>query len=493
MGNDGVVAKLVARLGFEVDKKSQGNVENGLKRIKQQLSGIAALAGVAFATKALVNFTNKTAIAGDVIAKTASQFAMSGEEFQKFSFAAERTGVNVNAVGAFFRQLTRRAGEAANGNKTYRETFKKLGIESVKSGNKLKTTSQLFLEVADGIKNTQDQGERLRLLQAVGDEMGPAMVNLLQGGSEAIHAFGEELDGLGVVSEASLKEFEDYRDAVADLKRVFFFISTQIAVQVTPILRNLIEVFKAVKKAIPDEAFAAFGRVLVVLLGIATTFALYMAATLIPTLVAMVVPFLPLILAVAALALVIEDLWVLFHGGESVIGNFIDSTFGEGSATDAVELLKGAIDLLVIAFNFAKPAIKAVGLYILDFFLGPIRGAITAVKLLGKGFKAIGGGINKVGGIMFDTSGTSEPLFGKQNLGNVGAAVREAGGSTQGNLHSRQSSGGTSSQSAQVAINVETSSNASPQQIQQAVSNGAQQGINKGFLSLRDSQLVSAE
>lgn len=489
MGNSSVLDRLVVAVGFDLEKGTQSKLQRNLNQIKNTLQGVAAASATVFGVRRLIDFTNQVAVTGDQIAKTASQFAMSGEEFQKFSFAAERTGVQVAQVGAFFRQITRRAGEADKGNKTFAKTFRDLGITSLREGGKLKTTSQLFLEIADGIKSTQDQGERLRLLQAVGDEMGPAMVNLLQGGREEIEKYGKALDRIGVVSDENLKEFEDFRDSVSDLKRAFFSIAALMAAQVTPLLRKLGDVLLEVKAAIPDETFAALGRVLVTLTAAIAAVATVIVMKMIPALLTLAAPFLPLIAVILAVALALEDLWVMFRGGDSVIGRFIDSVFGEGSATVAVELFKDAIDMLVKAFNFMKPAIKAVGSYILDFFLAPIKGAIQAVKLMGKAAKFTG--LTKLKNIMFDTKGEHEPLFGKQNMGSVADAMKSA---RTGTIPGKGSSSSTTSnQNAQVNIKVDASSAASPQQIGKAVGEGARAGVNRGFQELRDSQLVGAQ
>jgi len=56
----------------------------------------------------------------------------------------------------------------------------------------------------------------------------------------------------------------------------------------------------------------------------------------------MLAPFLPLILTIGALILIIDDLWTMFEGGESVIGSVIDWLWGPGSAQEAVAFVKQA-------------------------------------------------------------------------------------------------------------------------------------------------------
>ncbi len=61
----------------------------------------------------------------------------------------------------------------------------------------------------------------------------------------------------------------------------------------------------------------------------------------------MLLAWLPLVLAFIAAAIALDEILTLFDGGDTIIGEFIDSIFGPGSAAEAVDNLKLAWDGLV--------------------------------------------------------------------------------------------------------------------------------------------------
>src|SRR5690606_5750731 len=158
-------------------------------------------------------FVNETAKAGDAIAKQAAIFGLTGEEFQKVSFAAERTGVSIESIGPALRSITRRAAEAARGNDTYAKAFTELGVQTKDTEGRLKTTGQLIRDVSDQIAGMDQQGQRLSALERIADG-GARLVNLFAGGSEALDDYGNQLERIGLISEDQLKMFEEYADAL---------------------------------------------------------------------------------------------------------------------------------------------------------------------------------------------------------------------------------------------------------------------------------------
>jgi hypothetical protein len=91
-------------------------------------------------------------------------------------------------------------------------------------------------------------------------------------------------------------------------------------------------------------------------------------------------PFLPAIALFAAIVLIVEDLITMFQGGDSVIGRFIDSMGGAGTAAAIVETLKDAWNEVVGIFRDNWPMIKD-GFATLTTAVG---GAVEMLKSFGQ-------------------------------------------------------------------------------------------------------------
>lgn len=93
---------------------------------------------------------------------------------------------------------------------------------------------------------------------------------------------------------------------------------------------------------------------------------------------------------VGLVILVIDDFLVLLDGGDSVIGRFIDSVFGPGSATAAVKELHFAMEGMVLYWESELlPAIKYLGSQLKNV-------AVDAIKWWGEFFGKMGGWFTEI-------------------------------------------------------------------------------------------------
>lgn len=68
----------------------------------------------------------------------------------------------------------------------------------------------------------------------------------------------------------------------------------------------------------------------------------------------LLLPWVPAMLAIGATILLVDELWSMFTGGESVIGDFIDTMFGIGTTEDVVNSLRAAWQWLNETFTELK-------------------------------------------------------------------------------------------------------------------------------------------
>jgi len=179
-----------------------------------------AVVGV-IGSAALGGLVKTLADVSDRLGKTSARLGISTEDLQKLGFAAEQSGIEVGTLEMALQRFTRRAADSAkDGTGPAQQAFDALGISITRADGTLKDNISLLKEVADGFKGTESQAEKVRLAFKLFDSEGVKLVNLLQQGSGALDAFGDQLESVnGVITDRSISASEQLNDRFNILKR----------------------------------------------------------------------------------------------------------------------------------------------------------------------------------------------------------------------------------------------------------------------------------
>ena len=207
------VATTVEIRGIDKTKAAFASVDKSMRTMKRSIGSLqSAVVGV-IGSAALGGLVKSLADVADRLGKTSARLGISTEDLQKFRFAAEQSGIEVSTFDTALQRFTRRSAEAAEGTGVAKDAFKELGISLKNNDGTLKSNTQLLKEVADAFKGTQSQADRVRLAFKLFDTEGVKMVNLLQQGSGAINAFGDQLESVnGVITDKSISAAEQFND-----------------------------------------------------------------------------------------------------------------------------------------------------------------------------------------------------------------------------------------------------------------------------------------
>ena len=199
--------------GIDKTKAAFASVDKSMRTMKRSIGSLqSAVVGV-IGSAALGGLVKTLADVSDRLGKTSARLGISTEDLQKFRFAAEQSGIEVSTFDTALQRFTRRSAEAAEGTGVAKDAFNELGISLKNNDGTLKSNTQLLKEVADAFKGTQSQADRVRLAFKLFDTEGVKMVNLLQQGSGAINAFGDQLESVnGVITDKSISAAEQFND-----------------------------------------------------------------------------------------------------------------------------------------------------------------------------------------------------------------------------------------------------------------------------------------
>lgn len=131
----------------------------------------------------------------DTAGDKAIELGIDPNEFLAISFAAERAGVAAEQIEMSLQRVTIAGADAAAGNKQLTATFAKLGITT----QQLKTATpyETLRLVADGLEGIASPAERARLAVDLFGKRGIQMLQVLNGGADALDEARQKLDELG--------------------------------------------------------------------------------------------------------------------------------------------------------------------------------------------------------------------------------------------------------------------------------------------------------
>lgn len=227
----------------KVSKKIIGGLGTGLGA----LAGAARTASIALVGVAAA-FTGVIAVSTryiDRIGKVNKTTTFSVEALQKFSFAAEQSGVSTEQAQVALRRFSRRLGEAAKGTGELAPTLKRLGIELFTTSGRAKTAEEVLFDLADGIADARNGSEQLSIAFKAFDSEGAELVETLRGGSAGLREFFNEAEALGfVLTTTSVRGVESFADEFNRLRMVVAGVINQFTAALAPVLEQVVELLR---------------------------------------------------------------------------------------------------------------------------------------------------------------------------------------------------------------------------------------------------------
>jgi len=242
--------------------KGVGSVAGGVTKgvAKVGLAATAAATALAALVKVNVDFMDK-------LGKTANKLGIEVEFLQAMRFAAEQTGVKVEALDMGLQRFIRRAAEAAKGTGESKRAFEQLGIQLKDNDGNLRDIRDILFDVADGLENTKDSGERVRLAFKFFDSEGVSLVSTLKEGADGLREFEQQAENLGIIiSKQSIAKAEMFADSLNVLKKQIQAITANVSAAFIPVLESVATKLETILSEMKggDKTFENFGKSLAI-------------------------------------------------------------------------------------------------------------------------------------------------------------------------------------------------------------------------------------
>ncbi len=253
---------------FQVVGLAVGGLVRDLRNVAMAGAAVGAALGAG-----LFRMVRSTADAGDEAVKTAQKVGVGVEAWQRFAYAARLADVESGQLADGLKFLNQSAVAAATGAGLDSRAFRALGVSVRDSRGQLKSTSDLFLEVAEAMSKMPDGAVKGQAAMAIFGRAGTEMIPLLNAGRDEIRRLGEDADRLGIViPEEQAKAAERFNDSLTTLFESFrglkIGISAGLLPQMTALVERTTAYIAANKPAIIARVKVLFGQISAALPGI---------------------------------------------------------------------------------------------------------------------------------------------------------------------------------------------------------------------------------
>lgn len=352
-------------------KAGLGMIKRGISAVanfRNLLLGSALFLGAKRVGDAMAEWVKDLVSEGDKLAKTAKQLGIPPETLQSWQVAGQFAGASAEDVTNAFTKIQKAAADAGDGLKAAADGFRAAGVDFKAADGSLKDGPQLMRELADGLRGVTDTSKRTQIAMALMGRSGSKLIPLLTQDAEALDASLRELAELGGGFSADMaKSSEDAADAMLRWELATKSMKTQVVAGILPTITtwlNRLSKFGGKLASLVKDTEA--GKTAFLIFG--GTVAAVMAAVLLP--------LLPIIAAFAIFFLIVEDLVTMFSGGKSVVGAFLDKTFGVGTTAKVVEKAKKAWEKYKDQIVSTG---KQVAIFIVKATVGIIAGTIKMI------------------------------------------------------------------------------------------------------------------
>lgn len=210
------------------------------RQVGRQVRNASVAIGAASA--AIFGVASSTAAAGDELAKQSRALGFNVEAYQELGYAAERSGVSAEVFNSSMTAMTKRLGEAAQGQGAAKKALDELGL-SAQDLIEMEPDQALGV-IADRMKDIDDPARKAALAAALFSRSGIRMTNMLNEGSAGIDALRNRARELGLVlSEETTTDSENFQDSLLNAQSALQGMKNIIGGEMIPVVGEMMDAF----------------------------------------------------------------------------------------------------------------------------------------------------------------------------------------------------------------------------------------------------------
>lgn len=223
-----------ASAGLNLMDLASGRVTSGMSKLR---TALIAAAGPA----ALVALAKRSLEASDALVTAADKAGVSIKAFQELGYAASSNASSAESMSQGLVNLTKRIGDAAAGSGDLRDIMRQYGVSVKDAEGHTRSTEDVIGDLADVIKNTSSQAERLRISSAAfGRDLGQELLPALSQGRDGFKAAAKEAQGFGLILDDTVaRNAAEAKDSLERLNTVLSVQSTKAFANLAPVIEQV--------------------------------------------------------------------------------------------------------------------------------------------------------------------------------------------------------------------------------------------------------------
>jgi hypothetical protein len=244
-------------------KKSLGDVDKNSKKATNSIMGMSksvlklgASIGVAATALKAFNMVKEVNANKDAVLNLSNATGIMVKDLSALQFSAELNKTSFDSLKGGLQKMSMTISQAQLNSKNAQLAFSNLGVSIKDDSGELRNLNDIFLDVSDALKNTENDTDRLTKAQQIFGRNAAQMSTLLMQGSDALREQAKEAEALGVVFDRKLAEdAAKFNDELLRMESKFSAIGRTLVETVTPALGNFLETWNQILKGENTDSF----------------------------------------------------------------------------------------------------------------------------------------------------------------------------------------------------------------------------------------------
>ncbi len=216
----------------------------GAMSVKVAKIGVGMAVGAVGAGAALVAYTSKVADVGAELDRLSKRSGLSVETLEALKRVAGETGGEFDDLNEAYKTYIERFVEAGEGNKTFIEDFKRMGIEIRDVNGALKDAEATFFEMAERMRTADDAGKMLAATEILLATDGTKMIDMLTGLDESLKDVVDRYKETGFWNKELAEAAREYKKEMSGVRRIIDGVAITIGLELLPHIKKAVTATK---------------------------------------------------------------------------------------------------------------------------------------------------------------------------------------------------------------------------------------------------------
>jgi hypothetical protein len=168
--------------------------QKNFKDITGAAKFVGGALGVAFSVGGIVAYTKSLIDTANQIQDVADRAGIAAEELSRIGTAAKLNASSQEEANDAIVKLSKSIAQAATGSKAQEDAFKKLGVSIRDSSGNIRSTTDIFYDLADGFAATEDGAGKVQVAQDLLGRSGANLIPLFNQGAKALKEYNAQFD-----------------------------------------------------------------------------------------------------------------------------------------------------------------------------------------------------------------------------------------------------------------------------------------------------------